>query len=139
MSETVKVGDVWAIIPEEPRKNVVKVSGGLVGYWGLTDTGLMLCGDMAPEAFAHRYTLIERDGQPVREFEDGVYYAVRVKLNTGQRPKDVGMYKKCLKRFMLLQYKSSECELGTYALESLVVGEPLRVQWPACTVTKKEI
>jgi len=75
MSETVKAGDVWS--HKGVDLNVARVHGGRVAYWFLDD-GELAVETSSIEDLIRAFTLIERDGKPVRHFVQNVWYPCRI-------------------------------------------------------------
>ena len=73
MRNEVKVGDVWR--SGGVNHTILKVlENEVVSCWRANK----LYADVSPISFFHDFTLIERDGKPVRHFEEGAFYPVHI-------------------------------------------------------------
>ena len=130
MKQDIQVGDVWVNNGSDSVKTIIAIHKGIVVTSYISDNDHIFCTTTRDQDIVKFYTLVERDGKPVREFEEGAFYPVHI-INASI-PHAVLQYSKG--KFWPNQYfvmsiddadivSARECELS-------YIGEKLEITWP---------
>lgn len=117
MKQDIQVGDVWE--DGVYKRHVVKIHNGQVAYWLIKDEDL-ISHSLAITFFIKDNTLIKRDGKKVDQYEEGAYYAVRLKLTSGLDT-DVARYKGN-DHWACMSFENQRTD-------GLIIGEKLEIEW----------